>query len=488
MPNAGPHTFQIPTPWPSLDSLAPEWINPLTWAEHGGRVHDLGVIPLQVGSLHWHGALPAETWPHVAQALQRRLGMEIHPVLVPSVSLQRTLQALLPPDRQPASVAEELGPAPWPLAWPIGLAPKSLARHLLLTAVDLGASDLHLEVTPDRYRLAARRHGQLRPLPPLTTSNRRAVLDEIRSLAGITPLQQGLHAEGRLSLPHHGHRIDFRIQVQPAIEGDALTARVLDPRRLADLCRAERLPDHLRAAAAHFFAGTGGLFLIVGPTDSGKTTTLLTLLSLLDASTNRIITLETPVEYRLPGLLQIPCERNPDSHHQLADALVSSLRAAPDLIVCGEIRTAAEAQVVAEAALTGHRVLATLHAGDAPGALLRLRGLGLSPDLIAGIVSTLVVQRLGERPCAVCGGAETIPQGVASRIRQLGYAPPAQVLCANGCPACDQGVGGRAAIAIDVSPSNIANATPRWIDQVICSLSSFDLTAQSALSLLPAAK
>lgn len=486
MAPAGSHPSVNPTPWPFLEALMPEWVPPMTWAEHGGRVGDLGVIPLQVGPHHWHGVLPAETWPQVALSLQRRLGLEIHPLLVPFAALQQALQALDPPEPEPSAVAEESGPTPWPLAWPIGLSPKALARHLLLTAVDLGASDLHLEVAPDRHRLAARRHGHLRPLPPLGTSNRRAVLDEIRSLAGITPLQHGLHAEGRLSLPHHGHRIDFRVQIQPAIEGDALTARILDPRRLAALCRPERLPDHLRAAANHFFAGSGGLFLIVGPTDSGKTTTLLTLLSLLDATSNRIITLETPVEYRLPGLVQIPCDRSPDSHHQLADALVSSLRAAPDLIVCGEIRTAAEAQVVAEAALTGHRVLATLHAGDAAGALLRLRSLGLSPDLIAGTLSTIVVQRLGERPCTACGRAADIPPEVASRIRQLGFTPPAQVRCASGCLSCDGGIGSRTPIAVDVTPAAIADATHRWNGQVVRSLTCFDLTPQSALHLLSA--
>src|SRR5690606_8463848 len=106
---------------------------------------------------------------------------------------------------------------------------------------------------------------------------------------------------------------------------------------------------------------------------------------------------------------QIPCERDPDSRLPLAEALVSSLRAAPDLLVCGEIRTAAEAQVVAEAALTGHRVLATLHAGDATGALLRLRGLGLGPATLDGALARLLVQRLGHRPCPHCSLRQPTP-------------------------------------------------------------------------------
>lgn len=457
------------------------------WANHGVTAATVGAVPLLVGPHLWHGALPAESWPAAASSLQRRTGAELRPVLVPQTALQRTLAALPDPAAATAVTIAEAAPVPpWPIAWPLHLAPAELARHLLLTAITLGVSDLHIEVAPDHFRLAARRHGRLRPLPPLTSPSRRAVLEEIRCLGGLTPLQTGQHAEGRLRLPLPDRAVDFRLQSQPALDGEALTARLLDPARLATHRQREHLPPAVAAAGEAFFHSPGGLFLIVGPTDSGKTTTLHALLHLLDPSAHRIITLESPVEYRLPGLVQIPVDRDPDSRLHLAEALASSLRAAPDLLVCGEIRTAVEAHVAIEAALTGHRVLATLHAGDVAGARLRLRGLGIPDDFLHGALHTLVAQRLGQRPCPFCGLSCPRPDPFTAVAQSLGWRLPPLRPGPPGCAGCDDGVAGRQLVALPWARLDPQGASEAWTIMVQGAFEAGNLTPESALRLLSA--
>ena len=277
-----------------------------------------------------------------------------------------------------------------------------LVDRILRSAIDDGASDIHVEETGEDVRIRLRVDGRLRQTLDLPAASRRAVLSRLKVIAGMDISVRRRAQDGRIPLEHGGRRLTLRVSTLPVNGGEKAVVRILDsdaaPRSLDGLGMARE--DLL---ALRRMVGRGeGVVLAAGPTGSGKSTTLFAALSELDRDTRNVVTLEDPVEYRLPGASQIQVDRR--AGLGFAEALRAVLRQDPDVVMVGEIRDRETAEIAMTAAITGHLVLSTIHTIDAPGAITRLLNMGVPPFLVAGGLSGVVAQRLVRRLCPSCGG------------------------------------------------------------------------------------
>lgn len=277
-----------------------------------------------------------------------------------------------------------------------------LVDHLLTSAVDEGASDIHVEETGGDVRVRVRVDGRLKQSVDLPAASRRAVLSRLKVIAGMDISVRRRAQDGRIAIQHRGRGLTFRVSTLPVNGGEKAVVRVLDgqaaPRSLSSLGVSGADLSALRALVAR----GEGVILAAGPTGSGKSTTLFALLSEMDRDVQNVVTLEDPVEYALPGANQIQVDRR--AGLGFADALRAILRQDPDVVMVGEIRDRETAEIAMAAAVTGHLVLSTIHAVDAPGAITRLLNMGVPPFLVAGGLSGVVAQRLVRRRCAFCHG------------------------------------------------------------------------------------
>ncbi len=276
----------------------------------------------------------------------------------------------------------------------------NLVNMALLTAIQDGASDIHIE--PDRKgtRVRYRIDGVLRELMNPPPGMHAAIVSRAKVMGKMDVAEKRLPQEGRIRIVAEGREIDLRVSSMPTLLGEKMVIRILDKDnlsiRLEDLgLRAEAL-----AAFQRVLRQPHGLGLVTGPTGSGKTTTLYSALDLLRSPELNIVTIEDPVEYQLDYINQVQV------HEAIgvtfARALRSILRQDPDVIMVGEIRDQETARVAVQAALTGHLVLATLHTNDAPGAVARLLDMGIEPYLLSSAINGVVAQRLVRTLCPGC--------------------------------------------------------------------------------------
>jgi len=277
-----------------------------------------------------------------------------------------------------------------------------LVDRILRGAIDDGASDIHVEETGEDVRIRLRIDGLLRPMVDLPAASRRAVLSRLKVLAGMDISVRRRPQDGRIPIEHAGRRLTLRVSTLPVNGGEKAVVRILDsdtaPRSLEGLGMAQEDLSTLR----RLLARGEGVILSAGPTGSGKSTTLFAALSELDREVRNVVTLEDPVEYRLPGASQIQVDRR--AGLGFAEALRAVLRQDPDVVMVGEIRDRETAEIAMTAAVTGHLVLSTIHTTDAPGAVTRLLDMGVPPFLVAGGLSGVVAQRLVRRLCPRCRG------------------------------------------------------------------------------------
>ncbi len=275
-----------------------------------------------------------------------------------------------------------------------------LVDRLLRTAVDRGASDIHVEETGDDVRVRFRLDGLLERALELPAASRRAVLSRLKVLGGMDISVRRRAQDGRIPLVHGGRRLTLRVSTLPVNGGEKAVVRILDsdsaPRSLDDL--GMRRPDLLQLR--RMVSRGEGVILSAGPTGRGKSTTLFAALSEIDRETRNVVTLEDPVEYRLSGASQVQVDR--PAGLGFAEALRAVLRQDPDVVMVGEIRDRETAEIAMTAAVTGHLVLSTIHTTDAPGAVTRLLDMGVPPFLVAGGLSGVVAQRLVRRACPRC--------------------------------------------------------------------------------------
>nr|WP_244483327.1 GspE/PulE family protein [Mesorhizobium sp. 1M-11] len=270
-------------------------------------------------------------------------------------------------------------------------------------AVDANATDIHIEPLEDHVQIRFRRDGILSVVGTTATAMLAGIATRVKILARLNIAERRRPQDGRMRLAVRGRDIDLRVSIVPSIHGETIVLRVLD--RSGVELKLDRLGfnDQAQTQIRNLSQAPNGIVLVTGPTGSGKTTTLYSILAECARTDVKIFTVEDPVEYRMAGITQL--QVNPAIELDFAAALRSILRQDPDIILVGEIRDRETAQIAIQAALTGHLVFSTLHTNSAAGALTRLRDMGLDGYLLGATIRGVVAQRLLRRVCSACGQA-----------------------------------------------------------------------------------
>lgn len=275
-------------------------------------------------------------------------------------------------------------------------------NQVLKDAIELRASDIHLEPFEDEFRIRYRIDGELQevPVPGQLKQFQPAIVSRVKILSHLNIAEKRLPQDGRIKVRIEDAEVDIRVSVIPMLHGEAVVMRLLRQnstlRGLHEIGMNARELEHFQ----HVLGMPHGIILVTGPTGSGKTSTLYTALNEINDAVRKIITVEDPVEYQLKGVNQI--QVNEKSGLTFARGLRSILRHDPDVILIGEIRDAETAQIAVQASLTGHLVFSTLHTNDAPGALTRLVDMGVEPYLVASSLEAVLAQRLVRVLCPHC--------------------------------------------------------------------------------------
>ncbi len=319
-------------------------------------------------------------------------------------------------------------------------------NQVLRDAIELRASDIHLEPFEDELRIRYRIDGVLQevPVPAQVKRFQPAIVSRVKILSHLNIAEKRLPQDGRIKIRIEDSEVDIRVSVIPMLHGEAVVMRLLrqnatlrgmnqldmDKRELDCFRRVLELPH--------------GIILVTGPTGSGKTSTLYTALNEINDAVRKIITIEDPVEYQLKGVNQIQVSEK--AGLTFARGLRSILRHDPDVILIGEIRDQETAQIAVQASLTGHLVFSTLHTNDAPGAVTRLVDMGVEPYLVASSLEAILAQRLVRVLCRHCKQEDHSPTAAAFKAR-LGIPLDATIYRSVGCRECrNTGFFGRHAI------------------------------------------
>ncbi|MGZ4673030.1 MAG: GspE/PulE family protein [Ilumatobacteraceae bacterium] len=276
---------------------------------------------------------------------------------------------------------------------------------IILQAVHERASDIHVEPSENDLRIRFRIDGVLHERMRQPRSIIPGVISRLKVMADIDIAERRVPKDGRISLTVDGAPVDLRVSTLPTVYGEKIVMRILDrASSVQSLASLGFLPYQLDQYERSFRKPYGAI-LVTGPTGSGKTTTLYATLNLLNVESRNIVTVEDPVEYRLPNVNQV--QTNPKAGLTFANALRSILRQDPDIILVGEIRDRETGVIAIEAAMTGHLVLSTLHTNDAASTPLRLIEMGIEPFLVTSSVDCVLAQRLARRLCDRCKEAFT---------------------------------------------------------------------------------
>lgn len=320
----------------------------------------------------------------------------------------------------------------------------NLAQEILERALALKASDLHIEPTESKVRVRVRIDGLLTELCNLPLVQYSPLVTQLKVWSGMDIAEKRVPQDGRLSFAYAGEKTNLRVATLPTVTGEKIAVRILAcEQKLLNLNSLNFSTDTL-TRYRRLFRQANGLVLLTGPTGSGKTTTLYATLNELDAETNNIITLEDPVEYRLPKINQVAVNRKAGMN--FAAGLRSIVRQDPDIIMLGEIRDEETASIAMHAALTGHLVLSTLHTNDAVSTVYRLLDMGLPAYLVAAVLRGVVTQRLVRSICPKC--KQQYDAAMSEKVF-LGYAVNEQLKLwrGDGCEYCHgSGYSGRLAV------------------------------------------
>ncbi len=311
--------------------------------------------------------------------------------------------------------------------------------QILERAFESGATDIHFETGRDDLRIRFRVDGLLRLDQNLPRHLAAAVISRVKILAGLDIAERRLPQDGRASVKIRNAEADLRIALSPTMYGETAVARILlKDAKLLDFARIGMTQAH-RSGIEALLREPHGIMIVTGPTGSGKTTTLATAIGMLNEPTRKIVTVEDPIEYQIPGIHQTQIK--PSIGLTFASALRSFLRHDPDVIMVGEMRDTETAQIGIQAALTGHLVLTTLHTNSACDAVVRLADMGVEPFLIAASLRGVLGQRLVRRLCERCRAPDPKQAEIVRGLcRKNGLVEPAEhgFHKAVGCPACGQ--------------------------------------------------
>jgi type II secretion system protein E len=301
------------------------------------------------------------------------------------------------------------------------------------------ATDIHFEPAEDELRIRYRIDGILHqaPMPPQLKRFQAAILSRIKVMSGMNIAEKRLPQDGRINVRIKGEEIDIRVSTVPTVYGESTSLRLLTRGKIFFGMEKLGFTPQEEAAIRDIIIKPHGIFLVTGPTGSGKSTSLYAFLSSINSVTKRIITIEEPVEYELKGINQIPVRS--DIGLTFAMGLRHILRQDPNVIMVGEIRDLETAEIAIRAALTGHLVFSTLHTNDAPSAFTRLVDMGIEPFLVASSVEAVMAQRLVRTICPHCKVEQKVEKDY---LRKIGF-PEDEIDTAkfwkgSGCEQCRQ--------------------------------------------------
>jgi len=306
---------------------------------------------------------------------------------------------------------------------------------VLQQAIKDKASDIHFEPFEDQFRIRYRIDGALYEMAPPPKNLAIPVTSRVKVLSNMNISESRIPQDGRIKMTIAGRPVDLRVSTLPTQFGESVVLRVLDKSVVNLDLEALSLPDDILNTIRDLVKRPNGIFIVTGPTGSGKTTTLYSALREVNDVETKILTAEDPVEYEIDGIMQVAV------NHQVgldfARALRAFLRQDPDKIMIGEIRDLETAQIAVQASLTGHVVLSTLHTNDAPGAVTRLIDMGLEPFLISASLEAILAQRLVRRICKSCRTAYEPDQDIVDvlEVDPLEIADK-DFYYGNGCPEC----------------------------------------------------
>ncbi|WP_395737782.1 GspE/PulE family protein [Prosthecobacter sp.] len=306
-------------------------------------------------------------------------------------------------------------------------------NQIIRRGLEQRATDIHVEPQQDRLRIRYRIDGRLEELavPENIKSLQASVIARLKIMARLDIAEKRLPQDGRINLELDGLAIDVRVATIPSVEGESISLRLLAQQQVT--VNRLGLTDNIRPLVDELLKLPNGIILITGPTGSGKSTSLYAFLTELNQTHRRIVTIEDPVEYKMPGVVQIAVK--PEIGLTFATGLRSILRGDPNVVMIGEMRDLETTEIAVRAALTGHLVLSTLHTNDALGGITRLIDMGVEPFLVSSAVRAFFAQRLVRKLCPQC---KTPTQVEESYLRSVGFPShlPGKIMRAVGCESC----------------------------------------------------
>ena len=317
-------------------------------------------------------------------------------------------------------------------------------NYLLSNALHEGASDIHIEPKEKQTKIRYRVDGVLFDAMQAPAKMHPALVSRIKIMANLDISERRVPQDGKIAVIMGGRGIDLRVSVLPTSHGEKVVIRLLDSKSIMIGLDKMGMEPRLLEALREQIARPHGIFLVTGPTGSGKSTTLYSALAQMDSITMNVSTVEDPVEYNLDFCNQV--QVNEKAGLTFSGALRSLLRQDPDIIMIGEIRDSETGRIAVQAALTGHLVLSTLHTNDAPSSVSRLVNIGLEPYLIAASLNGILAQRLVRKLCKNCKEPFTPPDNL-QKYMELGHIESHELLRGKGCDQCrNSGYSGRCGI------------------------------------------
>jgi len=379
--------------------------------------------------------------------LRSMLRLEVEPVLVEPEALRTLIERAYALTAGSSTVAGPAPRSPGDVTLTTGKEPIVAAvNQIIAQAIDLGASDIHIGPDERDLHLRYRVDGGLRPFSGPGIEMHTGIVQRLKVMADLDLTQTRRPQDGKIRYSHNGRSVDIRLSLVPTVCGENVVMRILSSaagiRGFAEL----GFPTDQTAYFEGLIQAPHGMILVTGPTGSGKTTTLYTALKRLNTADRNIVTIEDPVEIRMPMIRQV--QTSPEIGLGFAGALRSILRQDPDVIFVGEIRDEETARISVQAALTGHLVLSSLHTNDAAGAIPRLRDLGVASFAVNAALLCVIAQRLVRRVCPDCARSCAPDPALLQRFSLVPAGPDGTSFVRGaGCAKCaSQGVRGRVGI------------------------------------------
>ncbi len=421
---------------------------PAVFAEPGGLLPEFlkthRVLPLRAEDGVLHVAMRAPQDAFVLKALRLTTGLRPQPVVSLGSEIDKALHRYLDEaeetgdgdDGSPLGAEGDAGDFVEHLRDLASEAPVIRQVNAIIgRVIELRASDIHLEPFDDGLHVRYRVDGVLHPGEVVPAGQGAAVSSRVKLLAHLDIAERRLPQDGRIKTRVKGRELDLRVSTVPTVHGESVVMRVLDRASVRFSLEDMGFEKDTLARFNQLVHRPHGILLVTGPTGSGKTTTLYAALAKLDSTTQKIITVEDPVEYQLEGIN--PIQVHTQINRTFANALRSILRQDPDIIMIGEMRDGETAQIAVQSSLTGHLVLSTLHTNTAASAVVRMQDMGVERYLITSTVNGVLAQRLVRRLCTHCKApVQPAPELLQSSGLGRFVTPGAPIYEAKGCDHC----------------------------------------------------